>query len=133
MKIKEHLTLEQFENEFWGEPEYSSGLVLRCHELRKKPVRDFTIEDLRLMVGQGIGLKYLMPYAIKILGDNILAEGDLFEGDLLSNVLSKNTVKHWKQNKSDFESLIQLISKNKQQIPEKLINKIQKQIEFING
>jgi CDI immunity proteins len=47
-------TLEQLENEVWGEPEFHSHLVLTCHSLRKKPIDQFTVEDLRIMLGQDV-------------------------------------------------------------------------------
>jgi hypothetical protein len=59
----------------------------RCHELRQKPIDDFTVEDLRLMIGQGIGLSHLIPLALGRLRADLFAEGDYFPGDLLSNVL----------------------------------------------
>jgi hypothetical protein len=82
------LTLDQLENTDWGEPTYSSYLVRTCHALRKKPLQDFTIEDLRIMIGQNISLDYLMPLAVRELSKNILAEGDFYAGDLLKVVLS---------------------------------------------
>jgi len=88
MQLNLSLTLDQLENTDWGEPTYSSYLVRTCHALRKKPLKDFTIEDLRIMIGQNISLEYLMPLAILELSKNILAEGDFYEGDLLKAVLS---------------------------------------------
>ena len=77
-------TVENLENDFWGEPMDDSHLVLTCHRLRKKPLGDFETEDLRIMIGQNIGLKYFIPLAIDTLLDNVLAEGNLYEGDLLN-------------------------------------------------
>ena len=51
------------------------------------------------MIGQEIGLYFLMPLAIETLTDNIFAEGDYYEGDLLKNVLEVNT-KFWDDNKN---------------------------------
>ena len=79
--------LNQLENVVWGEPEYTSGLVIRCHKLRTKKVEDFTTEDLRLMIGQNIGSYYLVPFALRELNKNPLAEGNYYEGDLLENIL----------------------------------------------
>ena len=84
-------TLEQLEKTATGAPEYDSYLVQTCNRLRGKSLKDFTVEDLRIMVGQNIGLKYLIPLAIEVLDDNPLAEGDFYEGDLLCAVL---TVEH---------------------------------------
>ena len=37
------------------------------------------------MIGQGIGLDLLLPYALDLLEQNILISGDMYEGDLLSS------------------------------------------------
>ncbi|MEM9734449.1 MAG: contact-dependent growth inhibition system immunity protein [Pseudomonadota bacterium] len=79
--------MEQLEKDVWEEPTFDSHPVLTCHALRKEPVRDFSIENLRIMIGQNIGLKYLVPKALELLKGNPLAAGDFFEGDLLLNVL----------------------------------------------
>jgi hypothetical protein len=68
-------------------PTDATFLVRRCHELRTKPIDDFSVEDLRLMIGQQIGLPHLMPLALEHLKDDPLTEGDFFPGDLLTVVL----------------------------------------------
>jgi hypothetical protein len=80
-------TLEQLEGQTWPEPDFNSQLVETCHRLRTKPLDDFTVEDLRIMIGQKIGLLHLLPLAIKILKDDPLAEGDCYPGDLLTSVI----------------------------------------------
>lgn len=80
-------TLEELENDVWGEPEFDSYLVLTCHTLRKKDLDQFTVEDLRIMVGQGISLPILLPRAIAALERDPMAEGDFFPGDLLSSLI----------------------------------------------
>ncbi len=89
-----HLTLEQLENEVWGEPEFNSHVVTRCHELRKIALKDLQIEDMRLMIGQGFSLEYLIPLAIEELKKNIAAEGDFYEGDLLISVIGETSKKY---------------------------------------
>ena len=79
-------TLEQLEGEDWGEPTYQSHVVINCHRLRRVPLQDFTIEDLRLMVGQKIGLEYLVPLALVRLECDPLVSGDYYKGDLLESV-----------------------------------------------
>ncbi|HAD12640.1 MAG TPA: hypothetical protein DCF33_09395 [Saprospirales bacterium] len=81
-------SLETLENHISPAPEDSSYLVQTCHSLRKKPLADFEVEDLRIMIGQNIGLKWLMPLAIQVLQQNILAEGHFYRGDLLQAVLT---------------------------------------------
>lgn len=75
-------TLDQLEGVEWGPPDFESHLVQTCHRLRTKPVGQFSAEELRIMIGQNIGLDYLVPLALEHLEDHLLA-GDLYEGALL--------------------------------------------------
>lgn len=83
MKATDDMTLEQLDKEVWPDPDFASYLVTTCHQLRKKRIGDFCVEDLRIMLGQSIGAIHLLPKAIEILRNNPFAEGDFFEGDLL--------------------------------------------------
>ncbi|MFG2013188.1 contact-dependent growth inhibition system immunity protein [Micromonospora sp. NPDC048868] len=81
-------TIEQLEREIWPDPDPGSTfLVRRCTELRRKPVAEFTVEDLRIMLGQQIGVSALLPLAVQVLLRDPLAEGDYHPGDLLFTVL----------------------------------------------
>ena len=44
------------------------------------------------MIGQNIGLAYLIPLALEKLRKRPLAEGDYYPGDLLTNVLRANPI-----------------------------------------
>jgi hypothetical protein len=68
-------------------PSDATFLVRRCHELRTKPLRDFTVEDLRIMIGQQIALKHLVPLALDRLQADPLVGGDHYSRDLLASVL----------------------------------------------
>jgi hypothetical protein len=85
--LTEQRTLDDLDPPAWGPPTYDSYLVTRCHELRTKPLGEFTVEDLRIMIGQQIGLPHLIPLAVDELYKNPLAEGDFYPGDLLCYVL----------------------------------------------
>ena len=80
-------TLTELEGEDWGEPPFPSHLVTECHRLRKVPIGDFTVENLRIMIGQNIGLDHLIPMTMQVLRRDPLASGDFFEGDLLQSVI----------------------------------------------
>jgi hypothetical protein len=76
----------------WGQASADATfLVRRCHELRQEPIDGFTVADLRLMIGQRVGLPQLVPLALNKLQIEPLASGDYFPGDLLSNVLLIDT------------------------------------------
>ena len=105
-------TLETLEKNIWPEPEYDSHVVRASHQLRKKPLNDFEIEDLRIMIGQNIGLMYLIPLALEVLNKDILAEGDFYEGDLLQAVLNSD-IDFWKSNPEQLGKLTEIIQRNK--------------------
>lgn len=52
-------SIEQLENDFWKETDFPTGLVERCYRYRKIPIGDLTLAQLRTLIGQQIGLKYL--------------------------------------------------------------------------
>lgn len=68
-------------------PPDATLLIKRCHELRTKPLRDFTVEDLRIMIGQQVALNQLVGLALDALRSDPLLEGDCYPGDLLASVL----------------------------------------------
>jgi hypothetical protein len=109
--IDTNLTLEQLENNYWGEPEYPSSLVINCHKYRKIPVKDLEAEHLRLLIGQNIGLKFLVPIAIERLKHNILEQGDFYPGDLLKMVLECE-VEYWQEHPEQKNAIILLLKKN---------------------
>jgi hypothetical protein len=55
-------TLQNLENRNFGDPTNApTNMVKRCLELCTVPVGRFTVEDLRLMIGQQFELSYLIP------------------------------------------------------------------------
>lgn len=72
-------------------------LVNRVEELCNVPISRLDVEDHRILINQGIALKYILPSAIEILSRNLFAEGDYFEGDLLKSVLTIDE-SFWKEN-----------------------------------
>lgn len=87
-KATPNSTLEELEGERWPESDFPSHLVQECQRLRKLQLRLFTVENLRIMLGQNVGSRYLIPIALHHLEEEPLVEGDFYPGDLLCNVLS---------------------------------------------
>jgi len=81
-------TIEKLEGVAWDEPEYDSYLVTTCHQLRKKPIDEFGVEDLRVMIGQNIGTEHLMPRALELLEQDPLIWDYHYPGELLQAVLN---------------------------------------------
>ena len=108
--------LEQLENSYWGDAdEAASRLIKRSHKLRKKKLKDLSVEDLRLLIRQNIGLEYLIPLAIDTLRDTPFAEGDLYEGDLLESVL-KSDKDYWKRHSALQNEVESIFLNSKQQL-----------------
>jgi hypothetical protein len=93
----------------------NSYLIVTCNNLHKKVIKHFEIEDLRIMIGQNIGLKYLIPLAIEELKKNILAEGHFYEGDLLKSVLTSDE-KFWSTETENWNIIVDLLEQNKHKI-----------------
>ena len=110
-------SLESLEKKTWPALSADEGsyLIKTCNSLRKKQLQDFTTEDLRIMIGQEIGLYFLMPLAIETLTNDLFAEGDMYEGDLLKNVLEVDT-KFWDDNKNYWQQLNEIIKDRRQEI-----------------
>jgi CDI immunity proteins len=114
-------TIESLEKHNYGDPnEAPTTMVRRCLELCKTPLDKFTIEDLRLMIGQEFSLPYLIPLAIEHLRTDIFVEGDLYPGDLLRMVLSVN-ITFWTQHKHLWTEIHELIKERLPEIEEKQV------------
>jgi hypothetical protein len=117
-EINTNKTLETLEKQVWpslNETDQESYLITECNRLRKIPLKDFETEDFRILIGQDIGLKFLIPLAIDILRKDILAEGDNYPGDLLANIL-RSDKQFWKEDKSQWKSVCELYESNKDRI-----------------
>ena len=104
-----NLSIEELEKDKWKEPDFfPTDLVEKCFKYRKIPVKDLTTEQLRTLIGQNIGLKYLIPLTIERLRNNVLAEGDFYPGDLLNAVITSEVV-YWKANPVLHKTIAELI------------------------
>jgi hypothetical protein len=109
-------TLDQLERVKTEVLRDTSYLLITITKLRaKKPLCEFEIEDLRILIGQSIGLPFLIPLAIEELEKDILAEGDFYEGDLLKSVLTSD-VNYWKSAQENWNKIIQIYKNNRDYI-----------------
>ena len=115
-------TIEQLEKFNYGDPKDApTPMVKRCLELCRVPLGRFTIEDLRLMIGQDFSLEYLIPIALEHLRQDLFTEGDCYPGDLLKAVV---TVKpsFWLENRSLHDELNILFANRRNEIAESKID-----------
>jgi hypothetical protein len=83
-------------------------LVATCIDSHSKPLADFNIEDLRIMIRQQIGLETLIPMAVSELEKDPLAKGDLYPGDLLVSVLRVPN-DYWENHKEEASAVKRII------------------------
>ena len=102
-------SLEELKNEKMEMPEVNTSLTLSVYRLWTIPLNSYTTEDLRLMIGQGFELEYLMPLAIGKLADNPLAQGDYYLGDLLFSVLTVEA-SFWKEHTQLYYEVVEIVS-----------------------
>ena len=118
MDIDTNKSLLQLESKGWKEkiPNEGDSYVIRnSYKLYHKKLNEFTVEDIRFMIGQGIGLEYVVPMSIEVLNDDLFSEGDHYEGDLLKNVLTIST-DYWSRHPDLKKKVLELFMKNQQKL-----------------
>ncbi|MFD0763569.1 contact-dependent growth inhibition system immunity protein [Mucilaginibacter lutimaris] len=124
-------SLENLENRRVTVAKDSTTVVKRCTQLFGKPLNEYSIEDMRIMLGQQFGLDYLIPLVLEQLKIDILSEGDYYPGDLLTAILKVN-ITFWTKNNLLLKELIDLIKSNqkvlfKSEIPVHLLGQYYQQ------
>ena len=109
-------SLEELEQDDWGEATYDSYLVKTVHRLRRRPLAEFTIEDLRIMIGQRVGLSILIPLAVERLEEDPLAAGDFYPGDLLQAVGRAGDA-FWATHPDCFQRVRKIVRRVKESLP----------------
>ncbi len=109
--ITDEMSIEALESQYWDDIEFDSYVVRTAQEARKKPLSKLSKEEIRLLIGQKIGLKYVIPKAIDLLEQNPLIEVYYYEGDLLSNML-KLSFDDWCDNYDQLHSFQIILEKN---------------------
>ena len=109
-------SLEELENRKWNTPPVnSSPSVMRCVELRKQKLRDYSADDIRFMIASNIGLRYLIPHAISKISTNILLNAGYYEGDLLKSILTSDPA-FWQKNTPMLRRMSALLIEKKSKI-----------------
>lgn len=104
-------SIEQIENCYWGEPNFSSSLVINCYKARKKPIGELDNNDLRLLISQDLSKDIIIPIALSRLTKNPLLCASFFEGDLLCTVC-KIDRGFWIKYKDWYNDLLTIINTN---------------------
>ena len=111
-------TIEQLEGDPWPVPPRDApDFVRRCQSLRQLPIDQLSPSDLRVLVGQDIALKYLMPLALALLRFDPLLAAEHYPGDLLSVAMGVN-VGFWKTAQGEHAELMSVANRAQSQIAE---------------
>ena len=108
-------SLEVLERDVWNEPSFGSYVVKTCHAARKKPLGTFSDEEIRCLIAQKVGLRYLLPIAVARVEREPMAEVAYFPGDLLL-VLLRLEIGDWSQNRTELLRFSALIRDNRGEI-----------------
>ena len=114
------MSIKQLEKDYSKDPtEFPTQLVENCYSYRKIPLQELTIEQIRLLISQKIGIEYLTELALEKLDENILSEGDIYEGDLLEAV-SRIPSELWIEKAKEFRKLERLVESNAENLKNKI-------------
>ena len=80
-----------------GKPPHPTPLVGRAEEALATPLNELTVEQIRLLIAQGLGLELVLPKALALLQRDLFVSGDFFDGDLLLSCL-KISGDFWEKN-----------------------------------
>ncbi|WP_141693588.1 contact-dependent growth inhibition system immunity protein [Streptomyces sp. PTY087I2] len=113
-------TIEQLEGIEWPDPPSDgTGLVKAVHNLRKRPINLLTAWEMSRLIGQDVGIPWLLPVALEILRETATDQplGGFYDDDLLTAVLTRRSPiwqsnPQWAANLKEVISLLEDISPN---------------------
>jgi hypothetical protein len=122
-------TIEKLEGVEWPRPDYDSYVVTESHKIRKIPIEELTVEQLRLCFTQDIGVKHVIERTIELLKNNPILSGAYYDGDLLIAVLQSKYLKQSK-NKDIINDIAAIAIKAKALIKDSdLINSVNNELK----
>lgn len=85
--VNANFSLNELEKNDERQNNLKSGLTEKCNLARSKKLKNLSNEEVRILLGQHIGLHYTVPLALNLLESNPLCAGDLYAGDILVMLL----------------------------------------------
>ena len=75
--VNANFSLNELEQRDEKQNNLKSGLTEKCNLARNKKLKNLSNEEVRILLGQHIGLHYTVPLALNLLERNPLCAGDL--------------------------------------------------------
>lgn len=121
-------TIETLENKIWEYKKFPTILIETCHNARKKKIKDLSLNELRTLLQQDIGVPYILPSVMEILEKDLLADSRFYPGDLLLAAISMSD-RTWKQHTETGMRLKALLDDAVQREDWRVNSKIQDAVE----
>lgn len=97
--------------------EDDSYVVRNFFTLHSKPIAEMNLSDIRFLIGQNSGLKYLVPLALEKLKKDLFLEAEYYPGDLFcSLLLINNDPNYWSTHPDHKQELINLYIEQKKML-----------------
>ena len=109
------ITIKELTGISLGEPRLNSYVARTASRASKKPIGELTAEEIRLLIGQRIGVKFLLHRAVLILEKDPLIETAHFEGDLMKTLLELEP-EAWSENELDYSLFRSIVSLHKSEL-----------------
>ncbi len=81
-------SIEELSGYYWFAPDFHSNVVLKSHALRRKPLAELSLEDIRMGVMQQVGVSYLVPVALEAVEKDPFVESLNFEAEIALTLLN---------------------------------------------
>ncbi|WP_295118575.1 contact-dependent growth inhibition system immunity protein [uncultured Chitinophaga sp.] len=81
-------TIETLENKIWEYKKFPTILIETCHNARKKKIKDLSLNELRTLLTQDIGIPYILPSVMEVLEKDLMTDTRFYPGDLLLAAVS---------------------------------------------
>lgn len=88
MSAYENNTIEALENDIWEYKKFPTMLVETCHYARKKKIGDLSLNELRTLLKQSVGVPYILPSIMQALEKDLFVDSRFYPGDLLLATLT---------------------------------------------
>ncbi|MFJ8400268.1 contact-dependent growth inhibition system immunity protein [Streptomyces microflavus] len=113
-RVAIHKSLEQLETFEWpAPPADATGLVKAARSLHKRPIGSLNAQELGRLIGQDIGLPWLLPIALNILRETVADQRltGFYDDDLLTAVLTRksNVWRSYPQLAADLKEITPLL------------------------
>lgn len=117
MEIELNKSISELEGWKWkGDipKEDESYVVRNFFKLHTEPIAEMDFLDIRFLIGQNSGLKYLVPLAIEELKKDLFVEIEYYPGDLFCSLfLINNEPNYWSIHPNEKQELINLYTAQK--------------------